>query len=225
MIAQKGFTLLEVMVSIAIVAMIMLLVWSSTNQTLDSKERVEYRDAIYQNGRIAFQKMTDDLAMAFLIKQPPVRTGINPRPTTFFIGEDEGNRDKLRFTSFSHMRFFKGAKESDQCKIAYEVMPDPEDYNVFNLVRREQAYLDAETTLETKPYIVAENIEDFELEYYDYRKDEWVKSWDSENIDYAGKIPRAVRMLLSFPDPDEEGKTIDLSSAVFLPMSYEQIDF
>ncbi len=222
---EAGFTLLEVMVSVAIVSMIMLLVWSSSNQTLDSKERIEARDMLFQNGRVAFQKLTDDLSMAFLIKKARMRTGINPRPITFFIGEDEGNRDKLRFTSFSHMRFFKGAKESDQCKISYEVIQDPNNYDIFNLVRREQPYLDAETTIQSKPYIVAEDIEDFELEFYDYRKDEWVRSWDSENIDFAGKLPRAVRITLTFPDPDEDGETIDMSSAVFLPMSYGAIDF
>ena len=164
--SKAGFTLIEVLVSVFIVGMIMLLVWTTTNQTLDSKERVEFRDMIYQNGRVALQKLTDDLTMAFLLKKPPMMTGITPRPITFFIGEDEGEKDKLRFTSFSHRRLFLGAKQSDQCKVSYEVVPAPDEYEVFNLVRREVPYLDAETTVEGETYVIAENISSFELEDY-----------------------------------------------------------
>ena len=235
---QKGFTLLEVLVAVAIMGLIMVLVWSNTSQSLNSKERIEKRDMIYQHGRIALQKFTDDLSMAFLTKKTAASTVAAsttaellttsvvtiPRPITFCIGRDEGDRDTVRFTSFAHMRLFSGAKESDQCKISYEVLPSPDEPNVFNLIRREVPWLDANTEVEARPLVVAENIRDFELEYYDTRKDEWGKDWDTEVIDFRERLPLAVRVTLSFPDPDDEEESIVLKTIVLLPLSGGTID-
>ncbi len=223
--SKTGFTLLEVMISVAIMGMIMVLVWSISSQTLNSKERIEKRDMLFQGGRIALQKLSDDLAMAFLIKQPSIPTGFSPRPKAFFIGEDKGDKDDIRFTSFSHLRFFNGAKQSDQCKVGYEVIPDKEDSSINNLVRRETPWLDAETTVEGYPFVLAQDVDSFELEFYDYRKEEWVNHWDSDNIDFQGKLPSAVRITIAFPDPDMENETISMTTMTLLPMSAGEIDF
>ena len=234
-IFDAGFTLLEVLVSVAIMGMIMVLVWSSASQTINSKERIEKRDMVYQNARVALQKITDDLSMAFLTRKggaatttagaPLTPTVITiPRPITFFVGRDEGNRDTVKFTSFSHMRLFSGAKESDQCKIFYEVMPSPDEQNVFNLVRREVPWLNDNAEVEARPFVVAENIGDFELEYYDERKDEWGRTWDTEIIDYRDRLPRAVRITLAFPDPDDAEESVVFSTIVLLPLSSGTID-
>jgi prepilin-type N-terminal cleavage/methylation domain-containing protein len=240
---QSGFTLLEVLVSMAIMGMIMMLVWSTSSQTLNSKERIEKRDMIYQHGRVAFQKITSDLTMAFMTKKPGTSTAaategaapilppatseiiMVPRPITFFIGNDEGNRDILRFTSMSHLRFFSGAKESDQCKVSYDIAASPDEPGVQNLVRTEIPWLDADTEVKGTPFVLAENVREFDLEYYDDRKDEWGKMWNTEQIDFMGRLPRAVRITLSFPDPDDEERSITMKTIVLLPMSAGPVDF
>ena len=239
---NAGFTLLEVLVSVAIMGMIMVLVWSTTSQSLNSKDRTEKRDFIYQYGRVVLQKISNDLTMAFLTKKsitPPSAAGpegaptqlappeiiMVPRPVTFFIGEDQGNRDSLRFTSMSHLRLFRGAKESDQCKVGYTVTASPDVPGVLNLTRAEMPWLDTGTEVRSTPFVMAENIRDFDLEYYDDRKEEWVKLWNTEQIDYMGRLPRAVKIMLSFPDPDDEEKSISMSTIVLLPMSTGPVDF
>lgn len=212
------------MISVAVMGFIMLLVWSTTSQTLDSKERTEKRDLVYQNGRVAIQKIANDLEMSFLMTTPATRAGIAPRPVTFFKGENDGTKDKISFTSFSHMRLFKGTKSSDQCQIGYEVTSSVEEPDKIDLVRKEIPWLDADTEIEAKGFILAENIASFEVEYYDERKDEWVSEWDSEKIDFLNKLPVAVRISISFPDPDDEERTIDFKTSVILPMSKEAID-
>lgn len=240
---EAGFTLLEVLVSVAIMGLIMVLIWSTQSQSLNSKDRIEKRDMIYQYGRVALQKISDDLTMAFLAKKPvgaaaaAVEAGGTPpvaavqevvtvpRPVTFFIGDDEGNRDKVRFTSMSHMRLMSGAKESDQCKVAYEVAASEDEEGVLNLMRAETPWLDAETQVKSASFVLAEKIRDFELEYYDARKEEWGKEWDTEVIDYQNRLPRAVKITLSFPDPDDDERSIVLKTMVLLPMSAGLIEF
>ncbi len=241
--SESGFTLLEVLVSVAIMGMIMVLIWSTQSQSLNSKERIEKRDMVYQRGRVVLQKIADDLTMAFLMGKPgaagaaastttggtptaPVAEIVTvPRPVTFFIAEDGGNRDSIRFTSMSHFRLYSGAKESDQCKLIYETQASTEEQGVVNLVRGETPWLDAETEIKTTPYVLGENIRDFDLEFYDDRKEEWGKVWNTDVIDYQGRLPRAVKITVSFPDPDDEEKSITMKTMVLLPMSASLIDF
>jgi prepilin-type N-terminal cleavage/methylation domain-containing protein len=238
--SKAGFTLLEVLVSVAIMALIMLLVWSTQSQSLNSKERIEKRDLLYQYGRVALEKIANDISMAFLTKKPgtpsvpaegvaapPIVAELVtvPRPITFFIGEDEGDRDRLRLTSMSHLRLISGGKESDQAKIMYEVESSAEEQGVMNLMRTETPWLDAETEVKGIALVLAENVRDFDLEYYDDRKEEWDKLWNTEIIDYTGRLPRAVRITLSLPDPDDDEKSITFRTIVLLPMSSGLIDF
>lgn len=236
---QAGFTLIEVLVSVAILAFIMVLLWSSSGQSLNAKERFEKRDAIYHEGRVALRKLADDLNMAFLIRSPASRMAAataaapppvaevarRPRPITFFIGEDEGGRDSLRFTSLSNLRLFKNAKASDQAKVSYAVVPDSEEPNVLNLVRTYSPWLDEKDTVEGTSYVVAENIREFNVEYFDQRTQEWVRAWNTTTIDWWDRLPRAVRMTLSFPDPDDETESIVMMTATLLPMSKGPISF
>ena len=215
----KGFTLLEVMVSVAILGVIMTLIWSSTSQSLTAKDRFEKRDLVFHQGRVALRRIGEDLSMAFLAPRVARRAEGVAAIKTFFIGEDRAAQDSLKFTSLSHLRLFRGAKESDQCKVAYEVVPSREEPGRFNIVRREVPWIDDNVEVEGKAYTLAWDIREFDIEYYDYRRDEWIKSWDTEQPDWRGRLPMAVRIRIDFVDPDEEGEVIPLSTAVMVPMS------
>ncbi len=239
-----GFTLLEVMVAVALIGVIMSLVWSTTSQSLRTKDRVEERDTIFHSSDVALRKVADDIAVAFLTPSStttaaaPAAGGtaapaMTPTPTattatqpfkTFFIGEDRGDQDSVRFSSLSHIRLVKDSKQSDQCKISYEMVPNPEEPRRFDLMRREDALLDATTEVTGKAFPLAEGIAQFNVEYYDERKGEWGKEWDTEKGDWKDKLPVAVRVTLAFPDPDDETKTIPLSTAVMLPLSSGPIE-
>lgn len=230
--SKKGFTLLEVMVSISILGVIMMLVWQTNSQTIRAKKRIDTREDIYHQGTVSLQKISTDVSMAFLAKigitstlmptptPPPTQTVIQGEEIkTFLIGEDRGERDELKFTAFSHLRFFKNAKESDQCKVYYEVVTSETEGGTYNLIRHEEVWLDSSTDVKGEGLVLAENIQKFNLEYYDSRQNEWRKDWDTEKIDWRGRLPSAVKITISFQDPDDERNTIDVSTAVLLPLS------
>lgn len=228
---SRGFTLLEVMVSVGILGMIMVLVWSSTSQSLRSKDRIEARDFVFHSGQVALRKLADEIAVAFLTKTPAPPSPLPGAPTaiaptgfkTFFIGEDGGDRDSLRFTSLSHMRLVRNAKESDQVRIAYEVEPHPEERDFFNLVRREQPWLDNTTEVRGRAFTLAEKIKRFDVEYYDERKNDWSKEWDTTKVDWKDRLPMAVRATIVFADPDDDEREIPLMISVMPAMWNSQL--
>lgn len=225
---NRGFTLLEVMISVAILGVIMTLIWSSTSQSLRSKERVENRDMVFHAGRVALRKISDDLAVAFLIKKtatdPTVATASVAQLKTFFIGENKGEQDAVKFTSLSHLRLFAGAKESDQCRVMYEVIANEEDAGKYDLVRREDPWLDGTIEVKGKALTLVENIREFNLEYYDTRKEDWVKEWDSDKIDWRDRLPYAVRINIVFEDPEFEDAEIAMSTAVIIELYENPIE-
>ena len=161
-ILQKGFTLLEVLIAVAILGVIMTLIWSSSSQSFRAKERTELRDSVFQNGRVVLRKISDDLAVAFLSKKVAgegagsEQAAFTSGAKTFFIGDDQGAQDLLKFTSLSHMRLYKQAKECDQVKISYEVVPSDEP-GVYNLIRRADPWLDNTTDVKGSHSFLSRN--------------------------------------------------------------------
>lgn len=240
-----GFTLIEVLVSVAIMGVIMTLIWSTTTQSLRTKDRVEKRDLQFHIGRVALRKLGDDLTVAFLSKAARASTAspeaIAPATEaaaattaaasglkTFFVGEDQGGQDSIKFTSLSHLRLFKNAKESDQCKVMYEVVTSKDDPQVYNLVRREDPWLDETADVKGREMVLISGIKDFDIEYYDSRRNEWMKEWDTQKVDWQSRLPQAVRVRLTFANPEDEEDTeeneIQMSTSVVLTLFESPIE-
>ena len=239
------------MVSVGILGVIMMLIWSTTSSNLRAKDRIEGRDEMFHAAEVALRKIADDASQAFLVSVPTAgaaapaagtaATGA-PAPAatppavvgapavqafplkTFFIGEDRGDRDAIRFTSLSNLRLVRGSKQSDQCKVAYETVESPDDPHKFQIVRKEDFWLDDTTDVKDKGFPIIENVVKFDVEYYDDRKGEWGKQWNSEQMDWLGKLPQAVRVTIGFADPDDETKMIPLSTTFLVPLSAGPID-
>jgi general secretion pathway protein J len=123
---KRGFTLLEIILAVTILALIGTMVYSGFAQTALNKARVEEDVDHSRVVHMALERMARELTMAF------VSTHVNPSPSlraveTAFIGKDLGNEDRIDFTSFSHRRLYRNAKESDQNEISYFVTQDPDD--------------------------------------------------------------------------------------------------
>lgn len=233
-----GFTLIEVLVSVAIMGIIMTLIWSTTTQSLRTKDRVEKRDLQFHIGRVALRKLGDDLTVAFLSKaaraspaSPEATTPATAAASglkTFFVGEDQGGQDSIKFTSLSHLRLFKNAKESDQCKVMYEVVTSKDDPQVYNLVRREDPWLDETADVKGREMVLISGIKDFDIEYYDSRRNEWMKEWDAQKVDWQSRLPQAVRVRLTFANPEDEEDTeeneIQMSTSVVLTLFESPIE-
>ncbi len=222
---SRGFTLIEVMISVGILGVIMILIWSSTAQTLRSKDRVETRDLVFHQGRVALRKISDDLSMAILAKATGRPTGDQGTMKTFLVGEDSSTQDSIRFTTLSKIRYFKDGKESDQCKVSYSVRPDPDDPKLMNIVRKEQSWFDDSTEVEGREFVLVKGVQELNIEYYDDRKGEWTRGWDSEKAEWRNRLPRAVKISLVFDDPGFEGVTIPMSTSVMLAMSSGLVSF
>src|SRR5687767_9263303 len=63
---QSGFTLMEVALAVAILAVMATLTWGSIARSFDAYETVKGIDERYHNVRIAMNRMAKELSMAFV---------------------------------------------------------------------------------------------------------------------------------------------------------------
>src|SRR5258706_13623148 len=107
---QAGFSLLEVLVSVMVLTFMGMLMYEGISQSSEAKEETEISLDRLQIIRVALSKMVRDLSMAYLSKHKDPAMGEKPR--TLF----KGARDRVSFTSLSHVRLVKNSKESDQAE-------------------------------------------------------------------------------------------------------------
>jgi general secretion pathway protein J len=206
---QRGFTLVELMVAIAILALMMVVGWGVSNSVSKSNKKYGAQQDRWREARLAMARMTRDLGMVYLSGNED-RTRETTR--TFFYGESEGTVDTAQFSTFAHTPLYADANESDQTIVAYSAEPDLVDRKKTNLVRRETRRLQQEKPdqIPGATEILFTDITKLELAYWDFRMKEWRDSWSTSGSDAnANKPPDRVRIKLTFM---ENGKEVTLTT-------------
>ena len=220
---NNGFTLVEVLLSIAIMAIMTTLIWSSLHRTLNAREFVQQVDEKYHGVRIAMNRIAKEISMAFLSKHQLY----DKRTETMFVAKDSKPIDELVFTSLSHLRMIKDANESDQNVIHYYGERDEDDPSITNLMRREMVRIldkdENENMDNGVSYILAENVVEFDLKFWDDQGLDWIDEWDSTEIEKAWRLPRWVQIQLTVNDERGRETTFITKTEIYLlqPFSWK----
>lgn len=185
--SRRGFTMIEVLVAIALLAGITTIVWASINNMFKTREFVTEQYERYQVVRVSLDRMTTELASAYDAspahgaEEEYAQEGAAPesqeeaeRETATMDREPVefgmiGDEDELNFTTFAHTRTTEGERASYHAEIGYETMRTRNDEGdlVKSLVRREDTTIDDDITKGGKVYTLIPQIEDVEFEYWD----------------------------------------------------------
>jgi general secretion pathway protein J len=215
---SRGLTLLEVMVAVAILAMVSVLIYGAFDGMSRSKKSLERMGDRYHQGRAAMARITSELSSAFLSLHQPL-TQQQIRRITIFVGTHSLPIDRLDFTSFSHRRLSRDSHESDQNEISYFASPDPDVSGKIDLARREAAIIDIEPKKGGDVNVLVDDIDEFSLSYLDPMSDMWTDTWDSTQVTgQPGRLPFEVRITLVLKGGTASNKPIRFVSKVALPM-------
>jgi general secretion pathway protein J len=216
----RGFTLLEVLIAVAISAIIGVLITGAFARTHATKELVESFDDRYSVARLALGRIARELEATYVTERFDTKR-FRERPTHLY-GDDGGERDTLRFTTFAHQRLYRDAKESDQSLVEYRVDRDPDRNGEMALIRREKVHLDEDPGRGGTEAVVADNVSGFEVSYWDWKRASWAKEWDTNSTDRpSGQLPTRVKLKLTLKMPDGKEKAFETQSrlAMIRPMA------
>ncbi len=216
---RGGFTLMEVMIAVAITALMGALISMAFQTGIKAKETVEADAERYRMLRTAMSRMTREIGAAFVSDRydPKRYRDQYDRPTNFI-----GTRDKLIFTSMAHQRLYRDAKESDQMVVEYSIKRSSEKdvRDREDLIRRVNPVIGVDPIERGGTEdVLFEGIERLELAYWDSEKKDWDDEWDTRRTERKSILPTRVRITITAKD--ETGKEVRYTTQTRIMLNTE----
>ncbi|MCL4478267.1 MAG: prepilin-type N-terminal cleavage/methylation domain-containing protein [Deltaproteobacteria bacterium] len=214
---KSGFTLIEALISLSILAVILSFIYLSFFTAFRAKSYVEHRNAIYQIGREILLHMQREITSAYLSVSPAGSIS----PYTYFVGisdEWKGNPlDKLYFDSLSHVNIpiANGILGSDYSAIGYDFKIDP-DKTIVSMIRYETPFFTTAPLTQGPGFVVSDRVVSLTLLYFDSHVNQWTNQWDTR-LSGRGYLPYAV--LIEIILKDKSGAEIPFREIVHLRMA------
>jgi prepilin-type N-terminal cleavage/methylation domain-containing protein len=197
---SKGFTLIEILVTLVILTVILSLLYSVLVSMIGAKQRIESKSTQQKVRTNILLLLSQDIhgVYTYSVGEPaPVDPSEEasdvdlPRIEDSFVAKDGGDIDSLSFLS---SRDFPGTEDdppSDFTRIHYALQPSEEE-GLYTLFRGIQPYLPAEEEEggEALYVEVYDRITVFDLQYFD--GEEWSDTWTDP------APPMAIRLILNF---------------------------
>lgn len=200
---HKGFTLVEMMLSLAIFTLIGLATVQQITLIKNTKDTSMNDMDLYNNLRAAISMMRNDLSQAFHVRYDDLGEENKnlllrnqPVPHTVF----DGRKNELIFTSLSHRNFYAERRESEQTEISY-FLHNHEGAKNPSLMKRESPIIDDNLYQGGPIFTLVDNVAVFELQYWDARNSRWVDDWNSDAGEYQDRFPLQVKLVLGVDHP------------------------
>ena len=192
---EHGFTLLEVLLALGMLALVISLIQGVYSGT--ARSRRASREATEETHAAAFvlHRLADELAMAYL---DPARS----EATGLLVDTDSDEVSSVVFTT--RVPPVSGFSSGGDAEVAYFVESDDEGGQV--LQRRESADLDGDLASGGEPYALIEGLARFTVECYD--GGQWLTGWDSAERADPPRLPLSARITLAWRSPDGETERV-----------------
>lgn len=235
--SARGFTLMEVLVATAILAILATSVYGVLWRSLEGKLRAEDRAELFAAGREAVMRMADDLERAL----PPTAGSNN---SVWFIGvpgQGAVPNDAVGLVAEIRRDQTVGSRRGGRAIVSFQLEPVPEVPNTFALVRREELVPDPLGQMMADPTaqdpsagglpmamdtFLLDRVAGLRFRYLDPESGGWVNAWDTTIL------PPPVPGMVGQPPPiglppiveiqlfvyDSQGAYVDFSTRVDLPL-------
>ncbi len=224
--ACEGFTLIEILVAITILAMIFSIIFGTFFYTVRNAEEQEERAAIYHRANFILSNISRNVSSAYV----PFAGSYSPEDDdqSVFLGTDTliENSDADSLSAFTtNPRFGTRAMPGETARVSYEVVraQDLEDAELFGDENNpfvlkctvEPLLLKSEDEEATPQWSL--NIRSLNLEYSDGA--DWLQEWKYED---QGVLPDAVRVALELADSNGDTYTFSTIAHVEVNTLLEQ---
>lgn len=187
--SEGGFTLIEILLAVSLVAMMATLVFGSLYVTISAIDAARANSANEQIVRSTLRVMTDELSVG---KDGPTFpwTGIN--------GQQDGQpADSVAFLTMGQFRGAESANDTELVRIVYTREGD----RLLRFVRRNLYGLTDESIEQVE---LATKVKGFNVRYYDSKSNLWLDEWDGR----GHGSPKAILIELTLLQEQAELQTV-----------------
>ena len=213
---ERGMTLMEIMIAIAIMSVMMLMAWTTTSHTQRASGEFTGIQERNHEIRVALDRVVADLESAYLSQNEDVNA---TEHRTLFIARSGGVVPDLRFSSLGHIPLWSDAHESEQTLISYSSQTEKEDGTKTDWLRRESR------RLSNRPWkmepgdtdVLIHDVEKVEITYWNWKTLEWQDHWDSTQSDAERmRLPQRVKIVVTFKNPRGEDVKITTEARILM---------
>lgn len=226
---RAAFTLLELMLAIAMLSVIMVVTYNSVGHAVRVRDAVTSRGAAIRAAAAFFARLDRELAAAYVDPRKSASSGgVVPAladTVTLFRGtsyDDVVPRDALVFTCNCGEVWTFGLADSNRMphtEIAYDFLYDAK-LDATVLVRREDASMDNDPSYGGLEDAMWAQIRGLNLRYLDPVDKRWKDDWDSVASPQA-PLPQAVEVTIWLAAMEADGEEVEaplvLGRTIMLP--------
>ncbi|HID69098.1 MAG TPA: type II secretion system protein [Desulfobacterales bacterium] len=212
---NRAFTLLELLMAIAIFGMVIGLAYSSFNATFHIITNAESQTETYAKARMAMERIMGDLESYYPGKEMIFQG------TTDTIG---GKRaDTLQFSSTAHIQLHPDTPHLSQVLIHYQVEEDPDSDSLL-LYRKEESIQSEDelknTTKDSPGLLLCDNLEEVAFDYRN-KDGEDLDSWgnDEGKVKDIQSLPYLITITLRFNDGEDNEAGTLFKTSLTLPVA------
>ena len=179
-----GFTIIEIMVSLAIFGLIVAAVYSSWMAVVRGAQVGRKAAADAQRSRIAVRTLEDSLTA--------VRSFAVDVQNYAFVAEN-GDDPYLSFVAKLPPSFPRSGRfgDFDVRRVTFSLEPGPDSAKQL-VLRQNPIFLDMDVDEKNHPIVLAPNVKDFKMQFWDGQSKDLQDDWTQTNL-----IPREVQIVIT----------------------------
>lgn len=211
--ADRGFTLIEMMLAIGVLGLILAMLASSFSTVAHSKVHAENRLIVDREGRALLWQISKEIRDA---AQTPISVSRVLLEGAGHIGA-AGPIDTITISTFSagHRRAITSI--APEFIVSYDITTNPDHRGWYILRRSQQSGLMA-SAASAQSIVLADNLLSLHLRYFDGQR--WSESWDSTALPRGNQLPVAVAIQIAMAAPG--GREMDFATQVTVPMAISE---
>ena len=185
---NRGFTLVEILIAIGILSLVLAAIFSSWTAILRASKVGLDAAASVQRSRIVVRVLEDSLTSARCFVQNQQLYG--------FVAEN-GDDATLSFVARLSKSFPRSGKfgDLDVRRLTFSVEPSSDGGRQLVLRQSPLVMTDFDVDEKNHPLVLAKNVKEFQMGFWDERQQDWVDEWTQTN-----QLPRLVIVTLKLAD-------------------------
>ncbi len=182
-----AFTLLEIMIAISIFALVLTAIYSSWTAILRARKVAGDAAASVQRARISIRIIEDSLGS--------VESFVRNANYYSFVGEN-GSEASLSFVARLAKSFPRSGKfgDLDVRRLTFTVEKGSDNSRQL-VLRQNPVLMDLDVDEKEHPLVLAKNVQEFQLQFWDMRLNDWIDEWTQTN-----QIPKLVMVTIKLSD-------------------------
>jgi general secretion pathway protein J len=221
---DSGFTLMEVLIAIAILAIVVVTVLASFNSVFSTTEVLDESADIHEMAKNCLKRMVLDLESIHISQRPlykPPELDQPPDPYRFGASAEDtggtGIAQNLRFASRAHIRLEDRSREGI-AEVIYYVKAG--DDGQLTLKRADNLYPYPEFEEKSSDPTLCKYVKSLSFKFYDKDGIEW-DVWDSDSDEFGYATPKAIAVKLELT---KKNASHTFETMVSLPISREKAE-